>query len=73
MKTIIKLGIAAVIVIFIISLIINYINSQPDLIAFFDKAYESSEGLEDILENTFAGVKAVIECVGNEISSFFAK
>lgn len=73
MKTIVKLTIAFLAVIFVVLLVVNYFKSQPDLMAFFDDIYTNAEGIEDVLENTLGGMKAVIEYIGSEISSFFAR
>ncbi len=69
MKTIIKLAIAFLVVLFLILLVVNYIKSQPDLISFFDEAYSSAEGIEDVLKNTFAGMEEVIKYIGGEIGA----
>lgn len=73
MKTIVKITIAFLAVIFVVLLVVNYFKSQPDLMAFFDDIYTNAESIEDVLENTLGGMKAVIEYIGSEISSFFAR
>lgn len=67
MKTLIKLGIAAAIVLFLVFFVVNYFKSQPDLMAFFEDIYEGADNLEEVLKNTFDGIKGVCEYIGGEL------
>lgn len=66
MKTVIKLAVIFLLLIFAFLLVVNYIKSQPDLLSFFDEIYSSAESLEDVFKNTFAGMEELIKYIGGK-------